>query len=98
MTETEHSTPGDPGRNDPIPTDERLRALADKLIGKLSGAVDDITESELITDRQALRNITGALKDLRDLCGERESRAAPAAESAPTLTVAFLGDAEKMAE
>ena len=77
---------------------KQISSLAAKLCEKLDCAIDAIDAGELIADRQALRNITGALKDLRDLCDERAAHSASAADPASTLTVAFLGDAKVMAE
>ena len=45
----------------------RLQTVADKLLCKLEDAVDDLNMAELFADKQALRQITGALKDLKDV-------------------------------
>lgn len=45
----------------------RLQTVADKLLCKIEDAVDDLNMAELFMDKQALRQITGALKDLKDV-------------------------------
>ena len=45
----------------------RLQGVADKLLCKIEDAVDDLNMAELFMDKQALRQITGALKDLKDV-------------------------------
>lgn len=46
---------------------ERLLTLADKLLDKVEKAIDDFEMVDLMSDRQALRQITGALKDVKDI-------------------------------
>lgn len=45
----------------------RLQTVADKLLSKIEKAVDDFEMHELLMDRQALKQITGALKDIKDI-------------------------------
>ena len=45
----------------------RLQDVADKLLNKIEAAVDDYNMEELLVDRQSLRQITGALKDIKDI-------------------------------
>ena len=80
-----------------------LDALCDRLIGKLNEALDVSDATELITDRQALRNITAALKDISDLKSALAALAAGggkgkshAEESGRQLTVSFVGETEEM--
>lgn len=43
--------------------------IADKLLKKIENAVDNFDMNELFADRSALKQITGALKDLKDIKG-----------------------------
>ena len=45
----------------------RLQKVADKLLNKIEAAVDDYNMEVLLVDRQSLRQITGALKDIKDI-------------------------------
>lgn len=45
----------------------RLQEVADKLLNKIEAAVDDYDMEVLLVDRQSLRQITGALKDIKDI-------------------------------
>lgn len=45
----------------------RLQKVADKLLNKIEAAVDDYKMEVLLVDRQSLRQITGALKDIKDI-------------------------------
>ena len=45
----------------------RLQTVADKLLVKIEAAVEDLNMAELFMDKQALRQITGALKDIKDI-------------------------------
>ena len=45
----------------------RLQMVADKLLAKIEEAVDDLSMHELFVDRAALRQITGALKDIKEV-------------------------------
>ena len=45
----------------------RLQKVADKLLNKIEAAVDDYNMGVLLVDRQSLRQITGALKDIKDI-------------------------------
>ena len=80
-----------------------LDALCDRLIGKLNEALDVSDATALITDRQALRNVTAALKDISDLKTALATLAAgggkvksTAEESGRQLTVSFVGETEEM--
>ena len=45
----------------------RLQTVADKLLAKIEAAVDDFDMAALFMDRTALRQITGAIKDIKDI-------------------------------
>ena len=45
----------------------RLQKVADKLLNKIEAVVDDYNMGALLVDRQSLRQITGALKDIKDI-------------------------------
>lgn len=45
----------------------RLQTVADKLLTKIEEAVDNFDMQALFMDRQALRQITGAIKDIKDI-------------------------------
>ena len=45
----------------------RLQTVADKLLNKIEKAVDDFDMAELLVDKQALKQLTGALKDIKDI-------------------------------
>ncbi len=45
----------------------RLQTVADKLLSKIEEAVDSFDMEILFVDKQALRQITGALKDIKDI-------------------------------
>lgn len=45
----------------------RVQMVAEKLLAKIEAAVDDLNMAELFTDRTALKQITGALKDIKDI-------------------------------
>lgn len=45
----------------------RLQTVADKLLNKIEAAVDSFEMTDLLMDRQALKQITGALKDIKDI-------------------------------
>ena len=50
-------------------TSERgaIVGVREKLIQMIDRALDELTPESLITDRQALKNLTGALKELQEL-------------------------------
>ena len=50
-------------------TNERnaMTGVREKLIRMIDRALDELTPESLLTDRQALKNLTGALKDLQEL-------------------------------
>lgn len=45
----------------------RLQTVADKLLDKIEAAVDNFEMNDLLMDKQALKQITGALKDIKDI-------------------------------
>lgn len=45
----------------------RLQSVTDKLLAKIEAAVDNFEMTDLLMDRQALKQITGALKDIKDI-------------------------------
>jgi uncharacterized protein YjcR len=45
----------------------RVQMVAAKLLKKIEAAVDDFNMHDLFTDRTALKQITGALKDIKDI-------------------------------
>ena len=71
-------------------------ALTDKLLRVLDGALDSLPPDELLTDRQALRNLTGALKDLHEirLMSDADGRD----KNASALTVSFEGETAEMSK
>ena len=73
-----------------------MSVLTDKLLRVLDGALDALTPDELLTDRQALRNLTGALKDLHELQQLSEKDGRDGAEAG--LTVSFEGETAEMSK
>lgn len=73
-----------------------MSVLTDKLLRVLDGALDALTPDELLTDRQALRNLTGALKDLHELRHLTNSDGVGGADAG--LTVSFEGEAAEMSK
>ena len=73
-----------------------MSALTDKLLRVLDGALDTLTPDELLTDRQALRNLTGALKDLQELQLLSDSDGRESGGAA--LTVSFEGETAEMSK
>ena len=45
----------------------RLQAVADKLLKKVEESVEKFEMDELFADKQALKQITGAIKDIKDI-------------------------------
>ena len=45
----------------------RLQSVTDKLLAKIEAAVDNFEMTDLLMDRQALKQITCALKDIKDI-------------------------------
>jgi len=45
----------------------RLQTVADKLLDKIEDAVDNLDMKELFLDKQALRQVTAAMKDIKDI-------------------------------
>lgn len=77
-------------------TRAEIAALAEILIAKLSEGIDTMTPAELVGDRNALKLITSALRELSELMAAAEE--SEAAKAPPAVTVAFLGDAEALSE
>ena len=73
-----------------------MSALTDKLLRVLDGALDTLTPDELLTDRQALRNLTGALKDLQEL--QHLSDPNGREHGNEPLTVSFEGETAEMSK
>ena len=87
----------------------RLKTVADKLLAKIEAAVDDADMQELLKSKQALKQLTGALKDIKDIqmirsdadVREQEARiknlenqAEKAADQAQTINVVFASNEE----
>ena len=79
-------------------TRAEITALAETLIAKLSEAINTMTPAELIGDRNALKLITGALRELSELTESAEEGEAAKSPAASAVTVAFLGEAEALSE
>ena len=45
----------------------RVQTVADKLLDKIEEAVDNLDMKELFLDKQALRQVTAAMKDIKDI-------------------------------
>lgn len=45
----------------------RIQTVADKILEKIEKAVDNFEMVDLMTDRAALKQITGALKDIKEI-------------------------------
>lgn len=45
----------------------RIQTVADKLLLKIEQAVDNLDMQELLVNKQALKQITGALRDIKDI-------------------------------
>ncbi len=74
-----------------------IQTLCRDLVSLLTRAVAEIDPHELLTDRQALRNLTGALRELQELCGEDthdDTDQTPA--PTPAYAVAFEGEAQQL--
>lgn len=48
---------------------KRLMALADRLVDKIESCVNNFEMQDLFADKQILRQITGAIKDIKDIQG-----------------------------
>lgn len=80
---------------------DEIQTLCRSLLDLLTGALDTLPPQELLTDRQALRNITGALRDLQALCEEQTAghgAADSGIDAAPAYTVRFLGETEELSK
>ena len=85
---------------------KRIQTVADKLLAKIEDAVDNLDMDELFTNKQALKQITGALRDIKDIqmiksdadLREQEARIAnlrrqsEADQETNDITVTILGD------
>lgn len=45
----------------------RLKTVADKLLAKIEAVVDDANMQDMLMSKQALKQLTGALKDIKDI-------------------------------
>ena len=84
----------------------RIQTVADKLLLKIEQAVDNLDMQELLLNKQALKQITGALRDIKDIqmiksdadMREQEARIDNLRRQAETdqetndITVTILGD------
>ena len=91
---------------------ERVVSVADKLLAKIEAVIDEYDGAALMTNPQALKHITGALKDIKDIqmiksdgdLREQEARIANLrrqaekddVDSAPTLVVEGLPEEFKV--
>ena len=91
---------------------ERVVSVADKLLTKIEAAIDEYGVEALIANSQALKHITGALKDIKDIqmiksdgdLREQEARIANLrrqaekddVDNAPTLVVEGLPEEFKV--
>lgn len=50
---------------------KRLLSVADKLLERIEGLVEEFTEGEVLLDKTTLKQLTGALKDIKDIQGIR---------------------------
>lgn len=48
---------------------KRLLSLSDKLLDRIENIIDEFTAAEVALDRTTLKQITGALKDIKDIQG-----------------------------
>lgn len=68
----------------------RVQAIGGKLLDKIENAVDDFDMRVLFTDRSALKSLTGALKDLKDIMTVKTE------DGAEDIVVRIEGDAEDL--
>ena len=50
---------------------KRLLTVSDRLLERIEGMVEELTTGEVLLDRTTLKQITGALKDIKDIQGIR---------------------------
>lgn len=50
---------------------KRLLSVTDKLLERIEGLVEEFTEGEVLLDKTTLKQLTGALKDIKDIQGIR---------------------------
>lgn len=88
---------------------KRIQDVADKVLDKIEKAVDDFSMKELMFDKQVLKQITGALRDIKDIqmiksdadMREQEARIRNLQKQAETddtskdITVTIVGDLEE---
>lgn len=87
----------------------RLKTVADKLLDKIEAAVDDAEMQELLKSKNALKQLTGALKDIKDIQMIRseaddreqnarirslEKQAEKSEDTTQTINVVFASDEE----
>lgn len=88
----------------------RLLNVADKVLEKIEVAVDELSTEGIVLDKSTLKQLTGALKDIKDIQGvksdrdirEQEARIRKLEKEAEddtkkdtTITVQFEGDISK---
>ena len=52
---------------------KRLLTVSDRLLERIEGMVEELTTGEVLLDRTTLKQITGALKDIKDIQGIKNS-------------------------
>lgn len=70
--------------------DEENSARLERLTKKLLDQIEAALSSEEGLDAKDFKAVTGALRELNDICGERAQKTGPG-----ELTVRFVGDAEE---
>ena len=48
---------------------KRLLSASDKLLERIEGLIEELTTGEVLLDRTTLKQLTGALKDIKDIQG-----------------------------
>lgn len=52
----------------------RLMTVTDKLLNKIEQTVDHLTEADIIIEKSTLKQISGALKDIKEIQGAKTER------------------------
>lgn len=52
----------------------RLMTVTDKLLNKIEQTVDRLTEEEIVIEKSTLKQISGALKDIKEIQGAKTDR------------------------
>lgn len=60
--------------NEQIDRMARLMTVTDKLLNKIEQTVDRITEEEIVIEKSTLKQISGALKDIKEIQGAKTDR------------------------